>query len=77
MLWSARKNGGGHKFESGACCKNTIDFSKEKKLYLRFLKDLRRSNCQVNDKTYRWKIIAKRIMNWLPLSSMWEHQMCC
>lgn len=37
MLWSARKNGGGHKFESGACCKNTIDFSKDKKLFLRSL----------------------------------------
>lgn len=39
MLWSARKNGGGHKFESGACCKNTIDFSKEKNFpYEAFLK---------------------------------------
>ena len=35
MLWSARKNGGGHKFESGGCCKRTI---KKKKIFsLKFL----------------------------------------
>lgn len=39
MLWSARRNGGGHKFESGACCKNTIDFSKDKKIFLRSISE--------------------------------------